>query len=51
MQKEKKDPQTPGFKLYLEYKQLLEEDPESIKINTSSKSVEDCYEELVKKIE
>jgi len=49
--RKKEDVKTPGFKLYLEYKNLLEKEPNCIKINTSSKNIEESYEELIKKIQ
>ncbi len=48
--RKKEDPQTPGFKLYLEYKKLLDVEDDCIKIDTSSKNVADCYKQLVQEI-
>lgn len=47
-ERKKKDPQTPGFDLYLQYRNLLEkEDSEHIILDTTNKTIEESTKELV----
>ncbi len=50
--RKKEDPQTPGFKLYLQYRDIFEkENSEHITTDTSNKSIEECANEVISKIQ
>ena len=50
--RKKQETQTPGFKLYLEYKDIFEkEDSDHIIIDTTNKSIKESAEEVIKRLE
>lgn len=49
--RKQKDPQTPGFKLYMQFRDMMEkEDSDHITINTSRKSAEESANEVIKNL-